>query len=179
MRYGDLKNKIIRAIKTLRKNDSHLLWVDSSERSIMHKLAIYLGEEFKEYDVDCEYNRSKDVPKVIMSKLLGRKNYSSLKKKVYPDIVIHKRGNNGDNLLVVEIKKSSNHSRGERDFDVLKLEAYMSKGDDYQYRYGMFVDIFVGDDYGKIPIVHIFKDWKKVALNMGNSLDASDFDDRS
>lgn len=48
------------AISELCEKDRHLLSHDLNERTIAHKLALYLQEEFQEYNVDCEYNRNID-----------------------------------------------------------------------------------------------------------------------
>ena len=47
---------------------------------------------FSEYNLDCEYNRNGSKPKKIIS----------LKQNVYPDLIIHQRGSNDMNLLVME-----------------------------------------------------------------------------
>jgi len=44
----DVKRKVERAIEILRKNDSFLIDNNANERSISHKLAEYLQQEFKE-----------------------------------------------------------------------------------------------------------------------------------
>ena len=38
-------------------NDKHLLQVEASERSITHKFAEALQQVFRNWHVDCEYNR--------------------------------------------------------------------------------------------------------------------------
>jgi hypothetical protein len=52
----EVRDKIIRAYRMLLSRDSYLLVADVNERSI-HRLAMYIQEEFPEYDIDCEYNR--------------------------------------------------------------------------------------------------------------------------
>lgn len=54
----EIRDKIIRAYKTLLAQDAHLLIVDANERSLTHRLAMYLQAEFPDYHVDCEYNRN-------------------------------------------------------------------------------------------------------------------------
>ena len=53
----EVLEKIKNAYRKLLKNDSCLLAVDANERSITHRFAIYLEDEFPDYNVDCEYNR--------------------------------------------------------------------------------------------------------------------------
>jgi len=160
-----IKNKVKRAINEFRKRDYSLLIIDSSERSIAHRLACYLEYEFKkdDYNVDCEYNRRKDQPKMIW-RFWAKIKKSVLGKKVYPDIIVHQRGTNENNLLVIEIKKSSNKSQKERDFDLLKLKAYMHKGDEYQYKYALFMDFFVKENFKKYPVIQFFKDYREIDL---------------
>src|SRR4030042_3754738 len=56
----EIEYKIKIALGILFKNDSFLLEKDVNERSISHKLAEYLQEQFPDYDVDCEYNWQTD-----------------------------------------------------------------------------------------------------------------------
>jgi hypothetical protein len=102
--------KIKIAIDFLLRLDAYLFETDVNERSISHKFATYLQNEFKGWDVDCEYNRDRHDPKI-----LNLPNIYSLEvwpddvqaKTVYPDIIVHRRGME-ENLLVIEIKKTSN-----------------------------------------------------------------------
>jgi len=52
-----IQEKLNRAIETLVEYDKFLLAADVNERSITHQLALYLEDEFADYDIDCEYNR--------------------------------------------------------------------------------------------------------------------------
>jgi hypothetical protein len=116
--------KIKIAIDRLLHLDAYLFETDVNERSISHKFATYLQNEFKGWDVDCEYNRDHHDPKI-----LNLPNISSLEvrlddvqaKTVYPDIIVHHRGTK-ENLLVIEIKKTSNPLPN--DFDIQKLKEY-------------------------------------------------------
>ena len=161
----EMTDKIKKAINGLIRKDFLLLTIDSSERSIAHRLACYLEDEFKkdDYSVDCEYNRREDRPKMIR-RFWENIDKSQLGKNVYPDIIIHERGNNKRNLLVIEIKKSSNKSQEERDFDFLKLKAYMHEGDEYQYKYGLFVDFFVNEEFEKYPEIKFFRNFREISF---------------
>lgn len=46
------------SIDSLFAVDHHLLRVDTSERSISHRLAMHLTSRFPNFDVGCEYNRA-------------------------------------------------------------------------------------------------------------------------
>lgn len=120
--------KIVRkAYGELLLRDSFLLKNDASERSIMHRFALYLEKYFPDYHVDCEYNRDGmgSRPKVLRN-LVERAEGLGLKmekpRKVYPDIVVHRRGET-TGVLAVEFQKS-NKSKKQKDYDALKLKAY-------------------------------------------------------
>ena len=69
---------------------------------------------FPLYSVDIEYNRKglgvdpKDIE-------MPGANGVSTTSKVFPDIIVHERGTNVRNLLVVEVKKSTNAITDDRD----------------------------------------------------------------
>lgn len=120
------------------KNDLCLLENDVSERAIVHKYAEYLQQEFTDWNVDCEYNKNFDNPKLcnawkqkkeeIIKKIqraTGLERQGKLERllqvgvSVYPDIIIHHRGTD-DNLLVIEAKKTMNDTDYEIDKEKLK-----------------------------------------------------------
>jgi len=112
MEKHQVKKRIEIALETLRVNDNYLLKNDVNERSIAHRLAVYLEHRFgKRYDVDCEYNKNceNDIDRKAIDVLYRqleeflpdgsrlRENddtTSSIHRAVYPDIIIHKRGRN-------------------------------------------------------------------------------------
>lgn len=137
----EIERKVDVAIGVLFKNDAFLLESDVNERSISHKLAEYLQQQFPEYHVDCEYNRmkSKSMDKRYITKILelsidNVKSDDTEAKTVYPDIIVHKRGTE-INLLAIEIKKKTNNSS--KDFDYKKLQAFKSQ---LKYAFALFVE---------------------------------------
>lgn len=109
--------------------DRSLLLLDAYERSICFRLAVYLAEQFPEFDVDCEYNRNhaeksyqKRVRDTELIELVKRQprlgNEDGL--MILPDIIVHIR-DKPLNLLVIETKKTS--SLIPEDKDLLKLRA--------------------------------------------------------
>lgn len=142
----------ITIIKNFLNNEKFILNNDLNERTISYKLAEYIQKEFSSYDVDCEYNKMQngEDPKKYTAKTLDldAEEISSNDEKgitVYPDIIIHKRGNNENNYLIIEIKKNKyaneKRKKGEsyRDFDFRKLKAY-TKETTLNYTYGIYLE---------------------------------------
>ena len=135
----NVRNIIEIAYKRLIENDRYLLEVDANERSITHRLAIYLEELFLGYDVDCEYNRDGiDSKKLKEFKEKVESDYNG-ETNVYPDIIVHHRGEK-ENLIVIEAKKTSSS-----DFlDKEKLRIYKKE---LHYQFAYFVRFPVGDEF--------------------------------
>lgn len=125
-----------RALDKLFELDAHILEADASERSMSHRLAVHLMPELPGYDIDCEYNR--DGFDVKRLELYGRDNTDENMEAVtvFPDIVVHRRGTNDTNLLVIEMKKGSSIISSE--YDMLKLRAFRRE---LNYRYAAHVTI--------------------------------------
>lgn len=125
------------AIARLIAVDAYLLQADVNERSITHRLAMYLQDEFPEWHVDCEYNRDGHETKRVTG-LPGRTAAGPEDtdgSRVFPDIIVHRRDSE-DNLLVIEAKKAS--SRVPLDHDRLKLRAYHEQ---LRYRYAALLTL--------------------------------------
>jgi hypothetical protein len=157
MKLQKIKKAVRNAIATLKDNDEYLLTEDISERSISHKLAVYLDDKFPGFVVDCEYNgysRADNNKKYIMilrdqiielGKLKDSDNDEELlKRMVYPDIIVHKRGKD-KNLLIIEIKKEKNN---ETEFDREKISRYTSSEYDNElhYRLGALIIFTTGQE---------------------------------
>lgn len=131
---ADIKHSVDNAIQQLYTHDFCLLQYDVNERTITHKLAQYLEIEFPGWDVDCEYNRNHDITKTL-STLPDSCNQcvSSKERSVFPDIIVHKR-QTGENLLVIEVKKSTNSEASE--YDETKLHGFVRE---HKYKYALFL----------------------------------------
>lgn len=133
--------KIQQALKTLHAKDQYLLDRQVHERTIAHRLAIYLENEFPGWHVDCEYNRMGGDAKRIGDQLCDcgscRSDPNAL---VYPDIIVHCRGSN-QNLLVIELKKSQNST----ECDKIKLCHYKTELK-YCFALSLSVSVNPGDD---------------------------------
>jgi hypothetical protein len=131
-----IKEVVRECVKMLSEKDGEIIANTIGERTIAHRLAVYLEGRFGELSVDVEYNRAGVIPKRLMRYLeCGL---------VMPDIVVHKRLCDDENLLVIEMKKQDNKDRRDRKKDAGKLEAFTHKRespDDYGYQLGLFLDI--------------------------------------
>lgn len=101
-----------------------------SERGIVFRFGIYLhnicssSESLRFYDIDVEYNRNAyDI-----------KHLPSFPNGTYPDLIVHKRGDNEHNLLIAEFKTWWNSSRTA---DQKKIKEFMSRNGEYRYKFGL------------------------------------------
>ena len=122
------------------ENEVSLLVSDANERSLTHKFAEYMQTVIgHEWSVDCEYNRSGSDPKKIdeLRRIVGNNTttYETKSKTIYPDIIVHRRGKQGPNLLVIEAKKDA--TTKERELDIAKLKVIQGA---YDYSFAVFMD---------------------------------------
>lgn len=110
-----------------------------SELSISHKLGHYLALLIDEYDVDCEYNRNLVDPKT-----------DEANNKIRPDIIIHKRGSNDDNFVIIEIKPWWND---DIEKDVKKLNEMTKQDGQYRYCFGFSIVINKNRDLVSATII--------------------------
>ncbi len=144
------------SLQKLRKSDRHLLDINVNERTITHKLAEYLQQHFPDFNVDCEFNRyrnyikrirnekdrTKDIANLSIEKLAELIWENTNADTLYPDIIVHSRGNDNNNILVIEVKKSSNSADGE--FDKKKIKQLMQRP--FNYKFGLFLRIKLDDE---------------------------------
>lgn len=138
-----LKGRVKKAIRIFYKNDFSLIENKTNERSISHKIAEYLQQEFPEYNVDCEYNRmsgkKRFTPKKLFQNIAQISSDCTKVRTVYPDIIIHHRGFNDGNLLVIEIKKIFDLNKNGKDADIKKIYAYI---EELKYKHGLFLVLY-------------------------------------
>lgn len=167
----DLLLKLLtKAINKCYDNDKSLI-ERSMERACVSRIFLYMHEliqteqcfeVFKEYDLDCEYNKNgehiKDTPRC--------KNGTS------PDLILHKRKYNNRNLLVVEFKSANGRFRyydetdqttkdkkekeTDKEVDFVKLEDFT-----VPYVYNYFLGIFVRLKKKKVQFIY-FQHGKKI-----------------
>lgn len=141
------KAKIAKAIRRLITNDGHLLIVSANERSITHRFALHLQAELPEWHIDCEYNRDGIDPKRLTLPSPINTNIEDVRAvTVFPDIIVHQRGTK-NNLIVVELKTSSNITAEGVDFDKQKLLEYQKQ---LGHKHAYFVTIPVGNTFEEV-----------------------------
>jgi hypothetical protein len=109
MEREDVRRRLDAALERLVREDAYLFENNLGERCISARLTMYLQEEFPDHHVDAEFNRDGDIPKHLgleddCSNYVNE-NGQSL---VVPDVIVHRRGPDGPNILVLEVKKTSN-----------------------------------------------------------------------
>lgn len=137
----DVQGLLEQALETFHAAEMHLLRTDASERSMTHRLALHLTPLFPDFDVDCEYNRDGFNVKRLALHERPVQDDDTEAVTVFPDIVVHRRGHNDANLLVIEVKKAS--SAVNADYDMLKLEAF--KGE-LKYRHAVHLTLGLDGD---------------------------------
>jgi hypothetical protein len=130
-------NKVVDALKEFYACETHLLEKDLGERTLTHRLAVYVEKQFPGWEVDCDYNRLGErtlrLPKgtiISTDDVIG--------KSVYPDIVVHQR-DIPNNLLAIEVRKASNHQPPEHDQH--KLRALTDPHLWFAYRIGVILTL--------------------------------------
>lgn len=141
MTLDEIVNKTREAIQKISDTNSPI-W-HTTEWNICHHIATNLKDSFTDFDIDVELEK------------IDRRR---------PDIVVHRRGNNENNLVVFQIKKHP--SIQEIRDDIKKInETFFQKP--YLYKFGIFVSVgqlpkpLPKFDQNKIKIVEVYG-WKIV-----------------
>jgi hypothetical protein len=141
-----IKKKIKKCIDEFYLNESVLLKRENYEVTISCKFSQYLFIEFPQFDVDCEYDKH----------INEEKRVEELNQNIRPDIIIHKRGIDDNNLVYIEIK--TDHNRTTRNKDYTKIKALTKQSGSYKYRLGVFIDFNRNKDN---LVVKFFEDGKE------------------
>jgi hypothetical protein len=109
MNGNEARARLENALRQLVENDRHLLENDLSERCIASRLAMYMQQVFPELAVDVEYNRQGDIPKKLgLPDECANFWDEEGRAFVVPDVIVHRRGPEGPNILILELKKTTN-----------------------------------------------------------------------
>ena len=154
MKTDKAKCYLEQATARVEEEDRHLLEIDVSERCIAARLAMYLREYFYNYHVDVEYNRDGEDKKKLHDLVYKHDCYRARDdegQRVLPDVIVHKRGNNNSNLLVIEMKKLAAH-QADIEKDKLRIRVFRKELD---YKFGALV---VCETKGN-PTIYV-KEWE-------------------
>ena len=89
-------------VEKLYQEDGYLFEHDLCERCLMFRTAYYLQKVFEGYYVDCEFNKVGSEKSNTGNKMDIRNN-----RKMYTDIIVHKRdANQFNNLICLELKRT-------------------------------------------------------------------------
>lgn len=125
-----LEKYIKKAIKELYDKDKILLKEKISERCLVYNFARHLEKilektEYKNLNIDIEYNRNCGQLKSIKDQDI-----------TYPDVIVHERGNNSKNTIVIEFKKWDNNKIEDLEKDRKKLRGFKCE---YGYKLPMLI----------------------------------------
>jgi len=126
----EIQGRVTSALDDFKEHDQKLLELCADERTTTHRIACYLQNYFKDWHVDCEYNRR------------GSEQKTQRGKKVRPDIIVHHPGIR-ENLLCIEVKKEGEPLADDR----IKLKNFSDTAGDYGYQYGLLLVLSLKPPY--------------------------------
>ena len=157
------------------KDEKEIIRIDINERTLSARLMFHLQtilledelyrEKYKTYSVDCEYNRINEY------KIKTLKRYENFEiddnsdkiRKIFPDIILHKRKEE-DNLIVIEMKKSTSNNKDckEKDRERLKIMTDLNDPNNFNYTLGVCFEVdTIGNNNHIIEFFVNGKEYKK------------------
>jgi hypothetical protein len=106
-------DKVVAALKEFYAREAFLFEHDLGERTLTHRLAVHVERQFPDFEVDCDFDRL--GPRTLNlphGSIVSTDDH--LGKSIYPDIAVHQRAI-PNNLLAIEVRKTSNHQPVEHD----------------------------------------------------------------
>ena len=135
MEAEEVKKRLHDALHEVVSNDGYLLENNLGERCIAARLMIYLQKAFPEYAVDAEYNRDGNIPKKLGFTRRVRQSLGIRRKGLCCSRCdCPSRGRDRANLLVLELKKTTNPEGS--DCDRMRVHAFRAQ---LGYRYGALI----------------------------------------
>ncbi len=145
--------KIIKsALDSLYINEAYLIEQEVHERSLVFRFGLYFYkrleklQNFSKLDLDIEYNRD-----LVSSANKDPKRTYEHPNGIFPDLILHKRGNNNNNILVLEFKTQWSKEKNFQDLD--KLKELTSPNQKYHYTLG--ISIVLGKKRDKCNFVYV------------------------
>lgn len=136
MERQDVEDRLNRALRRLAEEDRYLLENNLSERCIAARLAMHLQPEFPEHKTDAEYNRKGRAPKRLgLPEECANYIDENGDALAVPDVIVHQRGEDGPNVLVLELKKTTNPDG--LDCDRTRVLAFR---DELHYEFGALIE---------------------------------------
>jgi hypothetical protein len=166
----EMDNKLNIAINKIYSDDGdkYLLSCRACERCLMFRLAYYLQLEFPDYFVDCEFNKMGNGDYRSECKIEPVTDNGKLKgKKMYADIIIHKRGASSENKFCIELKVNRRNIAA--DFVRLKnmtnLDGFIIDFTRYTYAYQLGASVYLPKDKKNFEIKY-FSNGTEKYINM-------------
>lgn len=132
----DVEDRLARAMQQFMNEDSYLLEKNLSERCIASRLAMHLQRQFPDHKADAEYNRKGRTPKRLgVPEECANDFDDDGNALVVPDVIVHQRGEDGPNILVLELKKANNPEG--MDCDRTRVVAFRN---DLHYQFGALIE---------------------------------------
>lgn len=151
-----MDKEILQVVKSAlaRVYEKHFYLIENrvSERSIAFWFGVYFyellkGTKFENLDIDMEYNRN----------FQGTKRTRNFRRGTFPDFILHERGSNENNILIIEFKPWWNKRT---DNDIVKLCDFTRPDGDYRYNIGLSIT------FGKVsPTCRVVTKGKVLAEN--------------
>lgn len=162
----EVKMLIHNALSCFYSNDRELFEYRTEDGAVAERCMVFhIGwyilnyiaalDKFKWANVDCEYNRNFEHPKSMYKETL--KGIRTKIKDTVPDLLIHKRKSNDQNLLVIEFKKGD-PKRQDVLNDEEKLMYFTDLSNEYKYPYGLYIEL-----HKRKAKVHVFQSGKHLS----------------
>lgn len=138
MSRDELEPLVNSALEALYEQELDILVQDVGERTICGSLACLLRPHFPGFRTHVEYNRRGSGVDPKNLEWPDGDGQLTLQ-RVFPDIIVHQPGHDRSNLLVIEVKKSTNSCSDEHDHAKLRQLC-----DQLRYQNGLFLRLRTG-----------------------------------
>jgi len=134
-----VRHCVANAIEALKGENPALDFQSVHERSTAHRLAVQFEPHFQGWNVDCEYDRDRQVEKLLLgiAQCDAQKPPTGYCGHHRPSSLGRGREHN---LIVIELKKNAEQDACDR----RKLELLTDPNGYYQYQIGLYINIHGG-----------------------------------